>query len=157
MLYEGKNSIMKVKDIFKSKKNDRTSEYVGVFVGKDGSFAFDAISEKRYKGILTGSKIVAGFVVSQKPFGDCEAVNDNNADRLYVEGVVISPRISDVIYDVLHDFIVINCMERGAKWLSLKLDKNSGFAHYLASEDAYKLAGTTVEHIYFDVDVANFD
>lgn len=48
-------------------------------------------------------------------------------------------------------------MERGAKWLSLKLDKNSGFAHYLASEDAYKLAGTTVEHIYFDVDVANFD
>lgn len=117
----------------------------------------DAISEKRYKGILTGSKIVAGFVVSQKPFDDCEAVNDNNADRLYVEGVVISPRISDVIYDVLHDFIVINCMERGAKWLSLKLDKNSGFAHYLASEDAYKLAGTTVEYIYFDVDVANFD
>ena len=151
-----KNSIMKIKDIFKSKKNDVTSEYVGVFVGKDGSFSFDTISAKKYNGILTDRKTVAGFVVSQIPFDDNRDIEHNDADRLYVEGVIISPHISAVIYDVLHDFIVINCMERGAKWLSLKLDKNSEFAHYLASEDTYKLTGTTAEHLYFDVDVANF-
>ena len=152
-----KNIIMKIKDIFKSKKNDATSEYVGVFVGKNGSFSFDTISAKKYNGILTDRKTVAGFAVSQMPFDGNRDIEHNDADRLYVEGVIISPYISAVIYDVLHDFIVINCMERGAKWLSLKLDKNSEFAHYLASEDAYKLIGTTAEHLYFDVDVANFD
>ena len=148
---------MKIKDIFKSKKKGGTSEYVGVFVGKNGAFSFDTISERKYSGILTDRKTVAGFAVSQIPFDGNRDIEHNDADRLYVEGVIISPHISAVIYDALHDFIVINCMERGAKWLSLKLDKNSEFAHYLASEDAYKLIGTTAEHLYFDVDVANFD
>lgn len=148
---------MKIKNIFRSKKNERRTEYVGVFVGKDGSFSFDAISEKKYNGILTDRKTVAGFAVSQIPFVGNREIEHSDADRLYVEGVIISPHISAVIYDVLHDFIVINCMERGAKWLSLKLDKNSEFAHYLASEDAYKLVETTAEHLYFDVDVANFE
>lgn len=152
-----KNSIMKIKDIFKSKKNESPTEYVGVFVGKDGSFAFDTISAKKYNGILADRKTVAGFAVSQIPFDGNRGIEHNDADRLYVEGVIISPYISAVIYDVLHDFIVINCMERGAKWLMLKLDKNSEFAHYLASEDAYKLIGTTAEHLYFDVDVANYE
>ena len=152
-----KNSIMKIKDIFKSHKKGGTSEYVGVLVGKDGSFSFDMISAKKYNGILTDRKTVAGFVVSQIPFDGNRSIEHNDADRLYVDGVIISPHISAVIYDVLHDFIVINCMERGAKWLSLKLVKNSEFAHYLASEDAYKLTGSTAEHLYYDVDVANFD
>ena len=89
---------MKIKDIFKSKKNDATSEYVGVFVGKDGSFSFDTISAKKYNGILTDRKTVAGFVVSQIPFDGNRDIGHNVADRLYVEGVIISPHISAVIY-----------------------------------------------------------
>lgn len=147
---------MKIKDIFKSKKNDSPSEYVGVFVGKDRSFTFDAISDKKYNGILTDRKTATGFVVSQIPFDGNRDIEHNDADRLYVEGVIISPYISAVIYDVLHDFIVINCMERGAKWLSLKLDENSGFAHYLASENDYNLIETISGYTYFDVDISAF-
>ena len=77
-----KNSIMKIKDIFRSKKNESPTEYVGVFVGKDGSFSFDTISEKKYNGILTDRKPVAGFAVSQIPFDGNRDIEHNDADRL---------------------------------------------------------------------------
>lgn len=105
------------------------SEYVGVRRNRDGSFTPQRITAKVY-GILFErglrsriSRIKAAFKLSSEPFDGADRIEWalDGGSVAYVEGIVMSRDTPIVIFDVLHDFMVISCMERGFEVMRLTI------------------------------------
>lgn len=148
---------MGLKDLSKKKAGGwGESEYVGVRRNRDGSFTPQRITAKVYGSMSEGglhspvSRIKAAFKLSSEPL---EWTLDGGSVA-YVEGIVMSRDASIVIFDVLHDFMVISCMERGFEVMRLK---DAVLADYLSEEEDYRLCGKAGRYSYFEVDVKNFE
>lgn len=158
LLYQSKmNKAMGLKDLSKKKAGGwGESEYVGVRRNRDGSFTPQRITAKVYGSMSEGglhspvSRIKAAFKLSSEPL---EWTLDGGSVA-YVEGIVMSRDASIVIFDVLHDFMVISCMERGFEVMRLK---DAVLADYLSEEEDYRLCGKAGRYSYFEVDVKNFE
>lgn len=167
LLYQSKmNKAMGLKDLFKKKAGGQgESEYVGVRRNRDGSFTPQRITAKVY-GILSErglrsrisriSRIKAAFKLSSEPFDGADRIEWalDGGSVGYVDGIVISPNATSIICDVLHDFMVISCMERGFEVMRLK---DAVLADYLSEEEDYRLCGKAGRYSYFEVDVKNFE
>lgn len=156
------NKAMGLKDLSKKKAGGQgESEYVGVRRNRDGSFTPQRITAKVY-GILSErglrsriSRIKAAFKLSSEPFDGADRIEWalDGGSVGYVDGIVISPNATSIICDVLHDFMVISCMERGFEMMRLK---DAVLADYLSEEEDYRLCGKAGRYSYFEVDVKNF-
>lgn len=121
---------MGLKDLSKKKAGAQgESEYVGVRRNRDGSFTPQRITAKVY-GILSErglrsriSRIKAAFKLSSEPFDGADRIEWalDGGSVAYVEGIVMSRDTPIVIFDVLHDFMVISCMERGFEVMRLTI------------------------------------
>lgn len=134
LLYQSKiNKAMGLKDLSKKKAGAQgESEYVGVRRNRDGSFTPQRITAKVY-GILSErglrsrisriSRIKAAFKLSSEPFDGADRIEWalDGGSVAYVEGIVMSRDTPIVIFDVLHDFMVISCMERGFEVMRLTI------------------------------------
>lgn len=164
LLYQSKmNKAMGLKDLSKKKAGGQgESEYVGVRRNRDGSFTPQRITAKVY-GILSErglrsriSRIKAAFKLSSEPFDGADRIEWalDGGSVGYVDGIVISPNATSIICDVLHDFMMISCMERGFEVMRLK---DAVLADYLSEEEDYRLCGKAGRYSYFEVDVKNFE
>lgn len=134
LLYQSKiNKAMGLKDLSKKKAGAQgESEYVGVRRNRDGSFTPQRIAAEVY-GILSErglrsrisriSRIKAAFKLSSEPFDGADRIEWalDGGSVAYVEGIVMSRDTPIVIFDVLHDFMVISCMERGFEVMRLTI------------------------------------
>lgn len=102
------------------------------------------------------SRIKAAFKLSSEPFDGADRIEWalDGGSVAYVEGIVMLRDAPVVIFDVLHDFMVISCMERGFEVMRLK---DAVLADYLSEEEDYRLCGKAGRYSYFEVDVKNFE
>lgn len=120
---------MGLKDLSKKKAGGQgESEYVGVRRNRDGSFTPQRITAKVYGSMSEGvhspvSRIKAAFKLSSEPFDGADRIEWalDGGSVGYVDGIVISPNATSIICDVLHDFMVISCMERGFEVMRLTI------------------------------------
>ena len=170
--------------------NIKVGEYVGVYHdSKDGSFYFDTISAEEYdtaKQDSSASKslfhrmldkgkrnlspdLMAAFIVS--PNGFTATSNSYEHDDplddtiLYVSGIVILSKCNGIIYDVLYDFMAINAVERGAKFIRVEVDLkasndlNTNLASHLANDEDsdYRLVDSDSKSAYFEAKLSDFE
>ena len=154
---------MGLKDLFKRKVEEPDkSEYVGVRRNWNGSFTPQRITPEVYGIVSKGglrsriSRVKAAFKLSPEPFDGADRIEWalDGGSVGYVDGIVISPNATSIICDVLHDFMVISCMERGFEVMRLK---DAVLADYLSEEEDYRLCGKAGRYSYFEVDVKNFE
>ena len=144
------------------KKVNANRESVAVyFDANDGSFYFEVVSESEFEQFKTGTKqdAEAMFVLSQTPFDNAKEIawEYDNPQVLYITDVVLKHSATDVIFDVLHDFMVMNVMERDAETMRLELPADSPLAASLSNEEDYRIAGQADGYMYFEVDVSAFE
>ena len=99
------------------------------------------------------------FVLSQTPFDNAKEIawEYDNPQVLYITDVVLKHSATDAIFDVLHDFMVMNVMEREAETMRLELPADSPLAASLSNEEDYRIAGQADGYMYFEVDVSAFE
>lgn len=170
--------------------NIKVREYVGVYHDfKDGSFHFDTISAEVYdtakqdslvnNGLLhkvlggckrnTSPDLMAAFIVSPNGFtatsNSCEHDDPLDDTILYVSGIVILSKCNGIIYDVLYDFMAINAVERGAKFIRVEVDLkasndlNTNLAGHLANDEDsdYRLVDSDSKSAYFEAKLSDFE
>lgn len=170
--------------------NIKVGEYVGVYHdSKDGSFHFDTISAEVYdtakqdslvnNGLLhkvlggckrnTSPDLMAAFIVSPNGFtatsNSCEHDDPLDDTILYVSGIVILSKCNGIIYDVLYDFMAINAVERGAKFIRVEVDLkasndlNTNLASHLANDEDsdYRLVDSDSKSAYFEAKLSDFE
>lgn len=170
--------------------NIKVGEYVGVYHdSKDGSFHFDTISTEVYdtakqdslvnNGLLhkvlggckrnTSPDLMAAFIVSPNGFtatsNSCEHDDPLDDTILYVSGIVILSKCNGIIYDVLYDFMAINAVERGAKFIRVEVDLkasndlNTNLASHLANDEDsdYRLVDSDSKSAYFEAKLSDFE
>ena len=144
------------------KKVNANRESVAVyFDANDGSFYFEVVSESEFKQFKVGKtqSAEAMFGLSQTPFDNAKGIawEYDNPQVLYITDVVLNHSATDVILDVLHDFMVMNVMEREAETMRLELPADSPLAASLSKEDDYRIAGQADGYVYFEVDISAFE
>ena len=130
-------------------------EVVGVFrveeQGEQVGYEHRVLTEKEYQDFLSGKALPgleATFVLSDKEW------KRDKQPIFYVDRIIKRPDASEIIDSVLHDFMVINAQERGAKTVRVKIDGNTDFAQSLLDGEMYGFVGAT----YFsEADAENFD
>lgn len=170
--------------------NVKIGEYVGVYHdSKDGGFHFDTISAEVYdtakqdslvnNGLLhkvlggckrnTSPDLMAAFIVSPNGFtatsNSCEHDDPLDDTILYVSGIVILSKCNGIIYDVLYDFMAINAVERGAKFIRVEVDLkasndlNTNLASHLANDEDsdYRLVDSDSKSAYFEAKLSDFE
>ncbi len=170
--------------------NVKIGEYVGVYHdSKDGSFYFDTISAEVYDTakqdslvsngllhkVLGGCKrnsspdLMAAFIISPNGFtatsNSCEHDDPLDDTILYVSGIVILSKCNGIIYDVLYDFMAINAVERGAKFIRVEVDLkasndlNTNLASHLANDEDsdYRLVDSDSKSAYFEAKLSDFE
>lgn len=170
--------------------NVKIGECVGVYHdSKDGSFYFDTISAEVYDTakqdslvsngllhkVLVGCKrnsspdLMAAFIISPNGFtatsNSCEHDDPLDDTILYVSGIVILSKCNGIIYDVLYDFMAINAVERGAKFIRVEVDLkasndlNTNLASHLANDEDsdYRLVDSDSKSAYFEAKLSDFE
>lgn len=138
-------------------------EVVGVFrmeeEGDEVGYEHRVLTEEEYGDFLSGNPLQgleATFVISDKAFKGAEEQvwHQKEEPILYVDRVVKSPDAREVVNFVLHDFMVINAEERGAKTLRIKIKKDIDFVqNLLESGETYGFIGNTY---FLEADAENF-
>lgn len=116
------------------------------------------LSEKEYQDFLSGkalSGLEATFVISDKEFKGAEEQEWHQDEQpiFYVDRVIKSPDANEMIDSILHDFMVINAQERGAKTVRVKIDGDADFVQDLLDGE-YKCISSTS---FLEADAENFD
>ena len=138
------------------------TEFVAVcHDAEDGSFYFEVISKEEYDNAASGhwtESVEAVFAVSNKPFDQTENVGweYGYAAVLYISDILVNPAVCEIVCDILHDFMVINGLERGKDAIRVQLAADSLLASSLAGEDDYRLAGHIGDIVYYEADTKSF-
>lgn len=136
---------------------------VGVFrveeEGEQVGYEHRVLSEKEYQDFLSGKALPgleATFVLSDKEFEGAgkQTWQQDEQPIFYVDRIIKSPDASEMVDSVLHDFMVINAQERGAKTVRVKIDGDADFVQDLLDADAYGFVGATY---FLEADAENFD
>lgn len=113
--------------------------------------------------------LMAAFIVSPNGFtatsNSCEHDDPLDDTILYVSGIVILSKCNGIIYDVLYDFMAINAVERGAKFIRVEVDLkasndlNTNLASHLANDEDsdYRLVDSDSKSAYFEAKLSDFE
>lgn len=116
------------------------------------------MTEEEYRDFLSGNPLPgleATFVISDKKFKGAEEQKWRRKEEpiLYVDRVMKSPDASEITNSVLHDFMVINAQERGAKTVRVRIDGDTDLVQDLLDGE-YKCISSTS---FLEADAENFD
>ena len=75
---------------------------------------------------------------------------------LYISDILVNPAVCEIVCDILHDFMVINGLERGKDAIRVQVAADSLLASSLAGEDDYRLAGHIGDIVYYEADTKSF-
>lgn len=138
------------------------NEIIGVFRMEEGNdqvgYEHRVLTEEEYRDFLSGNPLPgleATFVISDKEFKGAEEQvwQQKEEPILYVGRVMKSPDASEITNSVLHDFMVINAEERGAKTVRVRIDGDTDLVQDLLDGE-YKCISSTS---FLEADVENFD
>ena len=137
-------------------------EVVGVFRMEEGEdqigYEHRVLTEEEYRDFLSGNPLPgleATFVISDKEFKGAEEQiwQQKEEPILYVDRVMKGPDASEITDSVLHDFMVINAEERGAKTVRVRIDGDTDLIQDLLDGE-YKCISSTS---FLEANAENFD
>lgn len=145
---------------------------VGVYhvEDEDGNLVYEhhVLKEQEYEDFMRGRSdrsLEAAFRLSETPFenADRQPWSLNNGKILYASDIKIARSASEVIFDVLHDFLVINTVEMGGKTLRVRLEDRKMIKSLSDAEDYWEvgserrgLVGRS-QIAYYEVDAEDFE
>lgn len=113
---------------------------------EDGNLAYEhhVLKEQEYEDFMRGRSdrsLEAAFRLSETPFenADRQPWSLNNGKILYASDIKIARSASEVIFDVLHDFLVINTVEMGGKTLRVRLEDRKMIKSLSDAEDYWEV------------------
>ncbi len=145
---------------------------VGVYhvEDEDGNLVYEhhVLKEQEYEDFMRGRSdrsLEAVFRLSEAPFenADRQPWSLNKGKILYASYIKIARSASAVIFDVLHDFLVINTVEMGGKTLRVRLEDRKMIKSLSDAEDYWEvgserrgLVGRS-QIAYYEVDAEDFE